>query len=115
MNAEKYYGKKIVEISQGSDHLNIHFEDGTKIQILDDGQACCENRYFKSDDKQQEIIGQKLVGITVKDAPTMFDEDGESHEVQFLEIQCDKSSITIAAHNEHNGYYGGFNIIINEI
>jgi hypothetical protein len=31
-----------------------------------------------------------------------------AHEVEFLEVLTDRDMVTFEAHNEHNGYYGGF-------
>ena len=39
------------------------------------------------------------------------DDIGEKHEVQFLEIKTDRGVLTMANHNEHNGWYGGFWIV----
>ena len=32
------------------------------------------------------------------------------HDVVFVDIRTDKAFVTIATHNEHNGYYGGFEL-----
>lgn len=32
------------------------------------------------------------------------------HEVQFLHVKTSKGSFAVSNHNEHNGYYGGFNV-----
>ncbi len=50
----------------------------------------------------------------VKDAPNIADEYGE-HEVSFLEIETNKGQISVASHNEHNGYYGGICLGISEV
>lgn len=93
----------------------LEFGDFKKIKIYDNGQSCCEARYMVTDDDPSGLVGQKLVGIFVKDAPDITDEGGEVHEVQFLEIQGDSSAVTFANHNEHNGYYGGFALCIEEV
>jgi hypothetical protein len=85
----------------------IDFNDGTNLRVADDGQSCCENRYMRTDDDMQHFVGAKLTGLEIKEAPNEPDEYGE-HEVQFLEVQTDRGVFTLASHNEHNGYYGGF-------
>jgi hypothetical protein len=109
---KKYVGKTIKEIEQIGDHLDIRFEDGVSITILDDGQSCCEDRYMKCDDNLSELVGQKLIEIKVKDITE--DDGNETHEIAFLEIQGEKSAATFSFHNEHNGYYGGFGLEIRE-
>jgi hypothetical protein len=101
-------GKIIVEIYLGNDDaLHFTFADDTRMKLADEGQSCCENRYMRTDDKLSEFIGSKLLCAVVKDAPNMPGEDCE-HEVQFLEIQTSIGVFTMASHNEHSGYYGGF-------
>lgn len=112
-DVSRYYGKVIKAIWIEDDILNIDFEDDVKIQIKDDGQSCCEHRYMVCDDRLDSLVGHKLTGIEIKDAETV-DDDYEVHEQQFLEIRTDDGFVTVANHNEHNGYYGGFAICIGE-
>lgn len=91
------------------DALQIGFTDGSVLRIFDDGQSCCESRYMKTDDDLQSFVGDQFLGAEIKDAPNMPDEWGD-HEVQFLEVKTNKGVFTMASHNEHNGYYGGFSI-----
>ena len=103
-------GKTITQINLGQDDaLHFVFDDGSKIKLFDDGQSCCEHRYMRTDDKLDEFVGARLLGAEIKEAPSMPDEYGE-HEVEFLEVQTDRGVFTMASHNEHNGYYGGFSI-----
>lgn len=128
---QKYYGKKIVgakmEISPDSYNscgdrdrgsLLLSFDGGPSIRIWDDGQSCCEARYMTTEDNPADLIGQTLVSIeatAAEEKPRGEDDYGESHEIVFVKIQGDKSAITIATHNEHNGYYGGFGLTIDEV
>jgi hypothetical protein len=66
-----------------------------------------------TDDDLLFLANTKLVDIQLEDAPNVEDEFGE-HEVQFLIIKTDKGDITLETHNEHNGYYGGFAVVIKE-
>lgn len=91
--------------------ITIDFSDGTNLRVADEGQSCCEHRYMRTDDDMQHFIGAKLTGLEIKEAPNEQDEYGD-HEVQFLEVQTDRGVFTMASHNEHNGYYGGFYITL---
>lgn len=101
-------GKTIVGVDLRNDQLRIYL-DGDLVLILEDGgQSCCEKRYMVIDDDLDEYVGAKLLGFETKDAPDV--ESGEVHEVQFLEVMTSVGPITAANHNEHNGYYGGFDV-----
>lgn len=114
-SAEKYYGRKIVDASFGGDTFTIKFEDGTTIDITDQGQSCCEHRYMTCDDDVKQLVSQTLKHIIVKSTDDLSKEDEyDCHDVCFLEVQGDKGSVTFATHNEHNGYYGGFGLNIEE-
>ena len=101
-------GKTISGLRLGEDDaLHFEFSDGTKIKLFDDDQACCELRYMRTDDDLAAFIGAVLEDAEIKDAPDAEEEYG-THEVQFLEVKTSKGVFTMASHNEHNGYYGGF-------
>lgn len=104
-------GKTIAALRLGDDDaLHFEFSDGSKMKLSDEGQSCCENRYMRTDDDLGYYVGAKLLGAEVKEAPNEPDEYGE-HEVQFLDVRTDRGVFTMASHNEHNGYYGGFWIV----
>jgi hypothetical protein len=93
----------------GQDTLKLVFDDASMLTVFDAGQSCCESRYMRTDDKFEDFIGAKLLDIELKQAPDI--EAGyDTHEVQFLELMTSKGALTMASHNEHNGYYGGFAI-----
>lgn len=96
---------------QHSDALCLTFTDNHHITIEDDGQSCCEHRYMSTDDDLDYYVGAQLLGMDVKDGPDIGDEY-DYHEQQFLEITTSKGVFTLVTHNEHNGYYGGFNIVV---
>lgn len=105
-------GKTISALSLGDDDaLHFTFTDGSRIKFSDEGQSCCESRYMRTDDDLSAFVGAKLIGAEIKEAPEMADQYG-MHEVQFLEVQTDRGVFTMASHNEHNGYYGGFVIVV---
>lgn len=102
-------GKTISALTLGDDDaLHFGFEDGSKIKLFDDGQSCCESRYMRTDDNLSDYIGAQLLDAEIKDGPTQEGECGDEHEIQFLEVRTSKGCFTMASHNEHNGYYGGF-------
>lgn len=106
---------EIVEGDYGENTLAVRFTDGSGIGFTDDGQQCCEVRYMSADgDDLSEFVGAKYIEAFVKAARETEDEYGV-HEILFLEIRTSKGSITVSAHNEHNGYYGGFDIVVEEI
>lgn len=106
-------GRKITEAKFDGDDMYLTFEDGTKIKIYDDGQNCCEKRYTVCDDDVSILNGKILKDIVVKEVTTMDNEDSsDTHEVAFLEIQTTENLISLTTHNEHNGYYGGFDLTI---
>ena len=106
-------GKEIAGVTLLDSRLHFVFTDKTEVYVTDSGQDCCETRYMTTDDDLNSFIGTKLLGLEIKDAPDV-DVDGFVHEVQFLEIQTSKGVFTMANHNEHNGYYGGFCITVEE-
>lgn len=122
----KYTGKTISSISLQDvgeiysddlptyQSLKIIFTDGTTIVISDQGQSCCETRYMRTDDDLQSIVGGTIIKIEGKEGPSI-EAEYEEHEICFVEIQTDKGFITLANHNEHNGYYGGFGMNISEL
>lgn len=108
-----YYGKKISSVNFSNNNLKISFDDGKKISIYDDGQSCCEDRYMRSDDDVNFLIGKMLIGITTKEVTASASDCGE-HEICFLEIMTNDGCITFLNHNEHNGCYSGFELTIVE-
>lgn len=105
-------GKTIAAIEVGESALRLAFDDATAITLRDNGQSCCEHRYMRTDDDTAAFVGAQFTGAELKDAPGTEAEWGEVHECQFLEIQTSRGVFTIVNHNEHNGYYGGFWIVV---
>lgn len=114
-SAEEYLGKKISSASLEDDRFKITFEDGKKIEIWDDCQSCCEHRYVMTDDDPKRLIGKTLNRIEAKAGPDQKGEYDDEHETCFVEIgTLEGEWVTLVAHNEHNGYYGGFGLTITE-
>ena len=95
------------------DVIAILFTDRSVLKLWDGGQDCCELRYMETDhvfDDPAAYMFEVFRGITVDTAPDLKDEYGEVHEMQFLNIHTNKTTIQVINHNQHNGYYGGFYI-----
>lgn len=103
-------GRTIAALASDDDTLRLTFEDGTTLRLADEGQTCCERRYMRTDDTLSDYVGATLVGLELRKAPTQVNEWGEAHDVQFLAVQTSKGTFVMSNHNEHNGYYGGFDI-----
>lgn len=110
----EYYGRTITDAEIVDNRLRMVLDGEKTIEIWDDGQSCCEHRYMSTDDDVKLLVGGKLRLIEAKDGPTEDGEYGDVHEQVFVEVATDKGFITIANHNEHNGYYGGFGLTITE-
>ncbi len=110
-------GKTIqkVWLDEEKDMLIFHFSDGTGMYLFDDGQSCCESRYMRTDDDLKAYSGARLLDLELKDGPSLADPKDiwdENHDTQFLDIITDKGTFQMVNHNEHNGYYGGFWIVV---
>jgi len=109
-------GKTIRNIEVKDDVLAISFEDGAATHLTDDGQDCCEKRYMVCDDNLSHFKGAKLLMAEVTDVKQHgcddVDSNCDAHDIQFLVVTTSKGSFTVSNHNEHNGYYGGFYIVV---
>ena len=105
-------GKTIESASlQSDDALHVRFTDGSGIRFSDEGQSCCERRYMTTDDDLSQFAGAVFQGAELKEAPAI-EAKYDEHDVQWLEVKTSKGCFTMASHNEHNGYYGGFAICV---
>jgi hypothetical protein len=103
-------GKTITSVALVDDALKFDFEDGSRLTLKDDGQSCCERRYMQTDDDLPYYVGAKFLGVEVRDGGSTKGEYGDPHEIEFLVITTDRGTFSMANHNQHNGYYGGFSI-----
>jgi hypothetical protein len=94
----------------GDGELVITFRSGT-LRIWDNARSCCENRYMSTDDELDTFVGARLVGLEAVDGPNVESEYGDPHEQVFVKVETTAGTITLVTHNEHNGYYGGFDIL----
>lgn len=108
-------GRRLVSVEMAKtaddpDFLALRFEDGSRVELWDAGQSCCEARYMSTDDDLASFAGATVVSIEERGAPSIKADDNrdDHHDVAFLVVTTDRGAITVATHNEHNGYYGGF-------
>jgi hypothetical protein len=102
-------GKTIARVQLiGDETLWFVFEDGSTNTLID-VQSCCERRYMTTDDNLEEMSGAILRDVTCAQGPNVVVE-GDFRESAFLRIQTSNGEFVICTHNEHNGYYGGFNL-----
>lgn len=107
---EVVIGKQIHSVRLEKDELVFKFTDRTGVAIWDDGQSCCEHRYMTCDDDLTQFEGAILLGAEQKEVEFVRDDSYGDHEIKFLEVFTNLGSFTLASHNEHNGYYGGFSL-----
>lgn len=95
------------------DRLRIEMSGGAVVELKDEGQCCCEHRFITCDDQLADIIGAQLLSIRYKEFKRTTDgEYGEEHEQVFIDVVTSAGTITLCTHNEHNGYYGGFDLVV---
>ena len=104
-------GGTISNLELNEDYLHFEFTDGAILNIYDDRQMCCEKRYMTTNDDLLYYIGSILIDTEVVKAPYIEDDPDTVHEVAFLKVKTTNGVFTIETHNEHNGYYGGFDIL----
>jgi hypothetical protein len=115
--AVQFFARAIATANLDDSTLILTFAapDGSsagRLVISDEAQSCCEKRYLTCDDDLDDLIGNRLVHIAAKPGPTSESEYGEQNETCFVEVMTNRGSITLCTHNEHNGYYGGFELTI---
>ena len=73
-----------------SEGFIIYFTDGTSLEIEDDPD-CCEVRWMHTDDDLDYYAGSTLVGVELRDGPTV---DGDCGEVEALVWSQSRHTIT---------------------
>lgn len=116
VDTSHYLNKPIKLIVKYDDLIKFVFEDNTCVLLSDEGQSCCEHRYVTCDDELESFYGRKIISIEQREVDTVHNEYGECHEKMFVVITMDdNTSIHVTTHNEHNGYYGGFYLVLKAI
>lgn len=97
------------------DRLALSMRSGVTVYVYDSMKKCCEKRRMTTDDDPSDLVGSELRGIEVSYGPKPTDEDLDSyecHEEAFVRVIASKAAITLCTHNEHNGFYGGFDLCV---
>lgn len=106
-------GRPIAAASVEDEALCVRFVGGGALRIWDNGQACCESRYMTTDDDLPSFVGAKVVSLEAVKGPDISCEEwsyNEFHEQMFVKLETTAGTITLVTHNEHSGYYGGFDV-----
>lgn len=98
-------GKTLGLAKLENDRLFLEFTDGTFLALSDTAQYCCESRWMEVDHDMTFYAGSSLLGVRVE--PGQGEHDAEC---AFLWIDTSYGSFEAKTYNEHNGYYGGFEI-----
>ena len=99
-----------------SNIIRVVFDDSSELRLFDGDQQCCEYRYATSDDVgKYSPTGAKLKHIVIGHCTWAENEYGGTNEIQFVRIETSGVSFDFEIHNEHNGYYSGFDIQIEYI
>jgi len=65
--------------------------------------------------KEELEYFKDAVFVDIVEKPATYvdgDAEDECHEIMFVDIVTDKGNVQIVNHNEHNGYYGGFDVTL---
>lgn len=104
-----FANQPIKALSISDDEIMLTFEGAKGLIFWDEGQQCCERRFMRTDDDLDQFKDARFIGAELLDGPTTTKEDLVC-DIQFLVIKTDRGNITMSSHNEHNGYYSGFEI-----
>ena len=117
--ADRIIGQRIENVFIDNDErdggvLTLLLEGRVEVRVWDDGQQCCEMRYMSTDDPLDYFRGASLYSMELRAGSYEEDEDGygDVTESQFLLINTSKGTFTVVNYNAHNGYYGGFDIMV---
>ncbi len=107
---EPAQGKTIESLGLHDEVLRFVFTDGSRLDMADSGQSCCESRYMTTDDDIQYYVRAEFLYAEKLEAPDHTELHGGCHEAEFLVIHTSKGAFTMESHVEHNGYYGGLDV-----
>ena len=99
------------EYNFGDGGLVITFTDKSGIVIYDAGRSCCESRWMHTDDELSAFVGAKLLDAEIRKG-SVDESDYEYKESQFIIVKTSLGEFTLVNYNEHNGYYGGFWLVV---
>lgn len=93
--------------------LEIVLESGWRLVFVDaDGQCCCESRYMHTDDNLESLVGEVLREVYIGEGGENEGEWGDVVEFQFLHICTNADAVVVGTYNDHNGYYGGLDLVV---
>lgn len=107
--AKSCKGKIIRRIEVDDNQLRMTFDDCVLV-LEDTMQNCCERRYMTCNDPFSNWEGLAFVGYRIENCGDISEGSYGCHDVKFLIVDTFLGSFTVANHNSHNGYYGGFSI-----
>lgn len=109
-----FKGQIIDSITLTSDNqIVIRFQTCDHQLKIEDRADCCEVRYFVCDDSLQDFKSTVFAGLSVTGCNNIPSLNDVAHEIQFLNISTNLGNVQFCCHNEHNGWYGGFNLRYN--
>ena len=100
------------ERGYGDGVLCIYLPGNRLLTVRDDGRRCCEARYLTCDDDLEAFAGATLQNIEIREGPGAEEREFDFHEMAFVHVITDKGTVVLTTHNEHNGYYGGFALVV---
>lgn len=103
-------GRTISKVSIVNNALVIVFDCESKLSIWDGGQECCESRYMDTDDDLNFYVGSIFLGVDISEVEYKDTKSDDYHDQVFVRILTTRGDFTLVTHNEHNGYYGGFDL-----
>ena len=69
-------------------------------------------RKENGDDDLTDFVGAVLMDIDTSEGESKEGKHGDCNETMFLLVKTSKGVINCCTHNEHNGYYGGFHMVL---
>lgn len=103
-----------IENDRGDDPANIGlsicFADSEDVLFIKDLDDRLSNRYMVCCDDLEHFFGAEFRSAEVRLGPTVTEPLEGVNESEFLIINTSLGQITCVNYNEHNGYYGGFEV-----
>lgn len=65
----KIVSAKVDEATREDGALILSFDGGSRLTVWDGGRSCCESRYITCDDNLDDLAGEFLKEIVLKEGP----------------------------------------------
>jgi len=120
---DRVVGAKLLSLGLRDNQLLLTFYNGQVLTVCDARQSCCENRFLHTDDDLEYYSGATFLGMEHRKVRSQEEEvlrilggaqnagGGDVIEIEFLIVRTSKGEFTVETHNEHNGFYGGFDVV----